>query len=106
MVVPGSLTVYCPAQPGYYETGKFGIRIESVLVVRKKAFESTFEDIEFLEFENITYVPIATNLIDTALVTPEEVEWVNAYNAVCLAKVSPLLSGDALEYLKRQCAPM
>jgi C-terminal region of peptidase_M24 len=53
----------------------------------KAPFEATFEDTLFLEFENLTVAPIQTSLIDVALLTREELSWINAYNAYCFDKV-------------------
>lgn len=49
-------------------------------------------------------VPIQTKLIEVALLTAEERDWVNKYNAECLAKVGPLLKGDALKWLQKETA--
>lgn len=48
---------------------------------------STYEDTEFLEFENITVAPIQPSLIDAALLNEEERQWINQYNASVAAKV-------------------
>ena len=44
------------AEPGYYEDGAFGIRIENVMVVKMAEVEGRFGDKQFLEFEPITWV--------------------------------------------------
>ena len=41
-------------EPGYYEDGKFGIRIESVVLVREVKTPNNFGDKGFLGFENVT----------------------------------------------------
>ena len=63
-------------EPGYYEPGGFGIRIENLLLVRE---DPDFP--EMLSFETLTFAPIDRRLIDTALLTPAEREWLNAYHA-------------------------
>ena len=44
-------------EPGYYESGKFGIRIENIMIVKesKTKYKS---DTKYFEFEHITCVPI------------------------------------------------
>ena len=79
-------------QPGYYEDGHFGIRIENLLITRRAAFASTFGDVEFLEFENVTCAPIQTSLVNTSLLSASELKWLNDYNGwvrtkVCIAIV-------------------
>ena len=63
-------------EPGYYEAGAFGIRIENLLLVRE---DPDFP--EMLSFETLTFAPIDRRLIDTALLTPAERDWLNAYHA-------------------------
>ncbi|MCY4502236.1 MAG: M24 family metallopeptidase C-terminal domain-containing protein, partial [Alphaproteobacteria bacterium] len=63
-------------EPGYYEPGAFGIRIENLLLVREDP------DVpEMLSFETLTFAPIDRRLVDTALLTPAERDWLNAYHA-------------------------
>ena len=63
-------------EPGYYEPGAFGIRIENLLLVREDP------DVpDMLGFETLTFAPIDRRPIDTALLTPSERDWLNAYHA-------------------------
>lgn len=127
-------------EPGYYADGKFGIRIESIVLVREVKTPNNFGDKGFLGFENVTmYVffssyhltfpptnlypknffffffdtliyrcPIQTKLVDVTLLSEAEKVWLNKYHVETLEKVSPLLVSDprALEWLKRECAPL
>jgi Xaa-Pro aminopeptidase len=93
-------------EPGYYEDGAFGIRIENVLVTKVAATQDNFGGRGYYGFENLTMVPIQTKLMDTSLMSPSEIDWVNRYHKECLAKISPLLSGSALAYLKKETAPI
>ena len=43
-------------EPGYYEKGKFGIRIENLIRVKKEK--------KGISFENLTLVPIDKSLIN------------------------------------------
>ncbi|MDF3047984.1 MAG: putative peptidase [Candidatus Midichloriaceae bacterium] len=61
-------------EPGYYEDGKFGIRIESLMLVK----ESTHKN--FLEFETLTMVPIQENLIDYGMLDNAQLEWLKNYH--------------------------
>ena len=68
-------------EPGYYSQGKYGIRIESlVLVVEKHVSEGT----RFLGFETLTRVPIAAHLVERSLMSDAEWEWLEKYNRNCL----------------------
>ena len=63
-------------EPGYYEADEFGIRIENLLLVRK---DPDFP--KMLSFETLSFTPIDRRLIDTALLTPAERDWLNSYHA-------------------------
>lgn len=63
------------AEPGYYEAGNFGIRIENIeqIVEIKPKYPS---DKKFLTFKTVTMCPIQTKLIDPSLLSEEEVSFV------------------------------
>eukprot|EP00967_Tisochrysis_lutea_P036438 scaffold43845_cov33-Tisochrysis_lutea.AAC.5 len=48
----------CSNEPGYYEAGAFGIRIENLLVVRKRSTKHEMRGRQFLGFDQLTHVPI------------------------------------------------
>lgn len=51
-------------EPGFYQQGQFGIRIENALVIRETA------SMEHLHFQNLTLSPYDRNLMDLSLMTP------------------------------------
>ena len=73
-------------EPGFYQEGQYGIRIENLIVVQPAANYPGF-----LEFETITFAPIATEMIDVALLSPLERDWINSYHDQVWHHVSPLL---------------
>ncbi|TEB29897.1 putative Xaa-Pro aminopeptidase P [Coprinellus micaceus] len=93
-------------EPGYYEDGKYGIRIENVLLVKEAKTLNNFGDKGYLGFENVTMCPIHTNLVDASLLTEPEKKWLNDYHQEVWEKISPLLKNDtrALDWLKRETA--
>ena len=84
----------CSNEPGYYKTGEYGIRIENLVVVREPA-ELAGGEKKMLGFETITMAPIDLDLVEPAMLTPEERGWLNAYHATVRAAVAPALSDDA-----------
>ena len=92
-------------EPGYYKTGAYGIRIENLIVVTPPA-PIEGGDREMLGFETITLAPIDRNLIDTALLTPSERAWMDAYHARVREALSPGLQGDDLQFLIRATQPL
>ncbi|WCT77191.1 aminopeptidase P family protein [Novosphingobium humi] len=91
-------------EPGYYKTGAYGIRIENLVLVEERAIEGA--EGAYFGFETLTHVPIERALVDDRLLTRDEVAWWNAYHARVESIIAPQLSGEALEWLKEQCAPL
>ncbi|AHL35158.1 peptidase M24 [Pseudomonas brassicacearum] len=83
-------------EPGTYRPGRWGVRIEN-LVLNREAGKSEFG--EFLEFETLTLCPIDTRCLEASLLTQDEKDWFNAYHAEVQRRLSPLLEGDALQWL-------
>lgn len=90
-------------EPGYYLEGAFGIRIENLIVVTEPEVVEGGE-IAMMGFETLTLAPIDTRLIDKALMTVEEIDWLNAYHARVLAEIGPELDGEDRVWLERACA--
>jgi Xaa-Pro aminopeptidase len=92
-------------EPGFYKQGEYGIRIENLLMVQE-AHAIEGGDRKMLGFETLTLCPIDRRLIDKALMTEEEVSWLDAYHARVLKEVGDFLDGDELIWLKKACAPL
>lgn len=90
---PGMIT---SIEPGLYRPGRWGIRIEN-LVLNRSAGHTEFG--EFLNFETLTLCPIDTRCIEPTLLRDDEKRWLNDYHATVRKRLSPLLSGDALAWL-------
>eukprot|EP00906_Rhabdomonas_costata_P036251 RCo050894 len=93
-------------EPGYYEEGKFGIRIENLCYYREVETKYKSPGVSYLTLEPLTLVPIQKKLIDASLLTDKELKWLNDYHANVLEKVGPLLSDTAKEWLRRECSPI
>jgi Xaa-Pro aminopeptidase len=92
-------------EPGYYEPGAYGFRIESlVLVVEEKGLSRNGRP--FLRFETLTMCPIDRRLIDVTLLDERESAWVDAYHKTVFRSLSPRLGPDDRAWLKRACAPL
>jgi len=74
-------------EPGYYEDGCFGIRIENVLLVKLFELKHNFKGKGFLGFEPVTLVPIQRKLILPSLLSADEIDWLNEYHATVMEKV-------------------
>jgi Xaa-Pro aminopeptidase len=93
---PGMIT---SNEPGIYRPGKWGIRIEN-LVLNVPAADSEFG--EFLRFETMTLCPIDTRCIDKSLLREDEVRWLNDYHATVRQRLSRHVDGAALRWLEQR----
>jgi Xaa-Pro aminopeptidase len=84
-------------EPGIYREGHWGVRIEN-LVLNVPTETTPFG--EFLAFETLTLCPIDTRCIDTSLLREDERDWLNDYHAMVRARISPHVSGAALDWLQ------
>lgn len=97
---PGMIT---SIEPGLYRPGRWGVRIEN-LVLNVAAPSSEFG--EFLEFETLTLCPIDTRCIDFSLLRADEIAWLNRYHATVRERLAPKVSGDALAWLMARTEPV
>lgn len=95
-------------EPGYYEDGQFGIRLENIMTVRRTNTPYRFSNIDSLGFEHVTFVPFGKRLIDTNLMTKHDKLWINAYHQECRDILEPLLSTDSktLSWIERETEPL
>lgn len=91
-------------EPGYYIEGKYGIRIENLVIVTE--LEDIGGNIETHRFENITWTPMDKRLINSSLLTQDEKDWVNQYHANVFDKLSPHLEGSELKWLQEVTTPI
>ncbi len=92
-------------EPGYYKTGAYGIRIETLQFVTPAA---PLHDGErpMLGFETLTLAPIDRRCIARDLLTDEERAQLDAYHARVLAEIGPLVEADVRLWLEGACAPI
>ena len=120
-------------EPGFYDDGNFGIRIENLLeIVKVKSNdgddegETAADDDEvkangdgeppakkqkkaegkkFLTSAKLTMIPIQKNLINLDIMTDAELDWLDEYHEEVLAKVGPLLEegSPAMKWLVKSC---
>ncbi|MBH0007292.1 aminopeptidase P family protein [Psychrobacter sp. SWN149] len=86
-------------EPGLYREGKWGIRIENLVVNTAVANPTETEFGNFLNFETITYCPIDTRLIEPSLLDQTERDWLNDYHSQVYAELKDRIEGAALEWL-------
>ncbi|KAI9760184.1 MAG: hypothetical protein M4579_001799 [Chaenotheca gracillima] len=95
-------------EPGYYEDEKFGIRIENIIMAREASTNHKFGDKPYLGFEHVTMVPMCRKLIDPAMLSRREKEWLNDYHSEVQERTKGFFEGDArtTKWLKRETDPI
>ena len=79
-------------EPGYYETNKFGIRLENLVFIKKYKKK--------LRFENLTFVPIEKDLINFKLLNKKEKKYLNEYHKKIYMILGSYLNKDEKNWLK------
>ncbi len=83
-------------EPGYYKNGKFGIRIENLIRIRK------FKNSKV--FENLTMAPIDKDLINRDILKKNEIDWLNNYHKKVFINLKKFMNKIELEELKKFCS--
>ncbi|MGL5784196.1 MAG: aminopeptidase P family protein [Alphaproteobacteria bacterium] len=94
--VPGMLI---SNEPGYYEEGAYGIRLESVVQVALHTLPNR------LCFKTLTLVPFEPNLVEVSLLTKEEQSWLAAYHQRIVDTLAHRLPLDVQAWLPGFVAP-
>lgn len=101
---PGMIT---SIEPGFYQSGWGGIRIENLYVVKDL---SAVHDsppgaavTAWYGFEPLTYIPFEPRLIDWNRLEPLQRQWLERYNAAVVEKLTPTLDASEAEWLKAAC---
>ena len=91
-------------EPGYYKTDAFGIRIENLELVVKTDVAGAEKPMN--GFETLTLAPIDRRLIDVAMLSDAELDWLNAYHARVRAEVRPQLDDATKTWLDQATAAL
>ena len=95
-------------EPGYYEDGSFGIRIENLVWVSKADTEREFGEKEYLRFNDLTMVPIQKKLMVTEMLSREELEWIDTYHAKVWEAIGPRVpeGSTTKDWLREATSPL
>jgi Xaa-Pro aminopeptidase len=91
-------------EPGFYLRDHYGIRLENLLLVQPADLPAAAKP--FLRFETLTLAPFDRRLLEPALMTAEERQWLDAYHARVMTIVGPALDPPARAWLAEACAPL
>jgi Xaa-Pro aminopeptidase len=101
-LLPG---MFLSNEPGYYKTGEYGIRIENLVLVEEREIAGA-DDGQWLGFETLTFAPIDRTLVETDLMTRDELRWWDDYHAHVLEVVGPQMEGHAKDWVEEVCRPL
>jgi Xaa-Pro aminopeptidase len=106
---PSSVTLepgmICSNEPGYYKTGAYGIRIENLVAVTDLGTQEP-DGRAMLGFETLTLAPYCRALIDTEILTPDEIAWIDSYHSRVRETLTPHLDPDTARWLAGETAPL
>jgi Xaa-Pro aminopeptidase len=91
-------------EPGYYRAGAYGIRIENLVAVVE--LEAASGERPLFGFETLTLAPVDRNAIEPALMSDEEINWLDAYHARVRDVLTPLLDPAAATWLAIATEPL
>ncbi|XP_067404600.1 xaa-Pro aminopeptidase 2 [Emydura macquarii macquarii] len=107
--VPLAKGMFTSIEPGYYQEGEFGIRIEDIALVVEAQTKHQAGEKAYLTFEVVSLVPYARNLIDTSFMSEEQIQHLNTYYETIRQRVGPELQRRQLEeeyeWLRRNTQP-
>jgi Xaa-Pro aminopeptidase len=91
-------------EPGYYKAGAYGIRIENLVLVTETSVEGAEKPLN--AFETLTFAPIDRRLIEPALMTSDEIAWLDAYHARVAQTLRPLVAAGTRPWLEAATRPL
>ena len=86
-------------EPGIYLEGKYGIRIENLMLVVE---DEKTEFGQFMKFDTITYCPIDLAGINKDMLTESEKQWLNNYHHEVYTKLAPYLNEEESGWLREE----
>ena len=102
--VPLEVGMILSNEPGYYRAGAYGVRIENLIVVKLAPQLPSGDARVMFEFETITLAPIDLRLIDAAMLSQQEKNWLNSYHKNVYKKLLPLLDAATAQWLAQATA--
>lgn len=97
-------------EPGFYEDGNFGIRLEDIVQIVPATLPHNFNNKGFLTFKTITMCPKQTKMINVDLLTDKEIDILNSYHQTCYDVLEPILVRQGhilgLNWLRKETMPI
>jgi hypothetical protein len=99
--------VFSDSEPGFYEDGKFGCRIEDVVRIVRANVPYNFKMLNYLTFETVSLVPIQTKMLLPEMLTEKEVSVDTGLSSLCFRVATSCVSCPdlCLPGLHHRCSP-
>ncbi|XP_019617222.1 PREDICTED: xaa-Pro aminopeptidase 1-like [Branchiostoma belcheri] len=105
----GETGTFITIEPGYYEDGQFGIRLETLAMVREADTKYNFGGRTYLTFEPITLVPFSEKMIKFDMLNMDQLTWLNDYHKKVRETIGPELQrqgkNDVYDWLMKNTQP-
>ena len=92
-------------EPGFYLSGKFGMRIENAVIVSNEPVKVKHEGLfpkKFYGFEPLIFLPYERQLIDVDLLSESEIDWLNWYNSETKKRLEEDMDDElALDWVRK-----
>ena len=93
-------------EPGIYRAGKWGVRLENLVVNQRVENPKEQEFGDFLCFETLTLCPFELSCIEASLLNESEKQWINDYHSKVLEELGDRVEGKARDWLIRKTLPL
>ncbi len=93
-------------EPGHYEAGRFGVRIENLVVVLPERKRPRKGERTWFRLDALTLCPIDLRLVEADLLSAEEKRWLNDYHADVRAQLAPRLDEGERAWLEQATRPI
>ena len=91
-------------EPGYYEAGWGGVRLENLyVVVPDEDMPGHPDGRQWLRMESLTLIPFDKELIDWDQLSSGERQWLEGYHQQVWDTIAPMLEGADREWLREAC---
>ena len=100
---PMAINTFTSNEPGLYRAGKWGIRIENLILTIEKC-QTDFG--RFFGFETVTLCYLDNRLVDKSMLCDKEIKWYNEYQEKVYRELSPLLNNEEAEWLRNKTLPL
>jgi len=91
-------------EPGYYKEGAYGIRLENLVLVIEAKIASAEKEMN--AFETLSFAPFDGRLIEPALMSADEIAWLDAYHARVAETLGPLVNAQTRGWLAAATRPL